>query len=80
MENEYYKKSSRDGRKYNLFDTIIIINYKQSAFYESRGVKYVEYELSTDRKSGEPIWTWTYVKSETKEVFDEWCKRQKEER
>lgn len=73
-KQEYYKYSKYTGKEYNLFNTIIIINPLQSAFYESEGVHFVENELSIDRKTGRPIWTWVYIKDETKDVFDKWCK------
>lgn len=78
MGNTYYKTSKITGNKYDLFDAIVILNPLQSAFYESKGIHFVENELSEDRKTGRPIWTWTYVKSETKNVFDEWCKLKEE--
>lgn len=71
--NVYYKTSSVTGKTYDLFSVIRILNVAQSAFYEANGVKFVDLEISADRKSGRPVWVFLYNRDDTKEVYKKWC-------
>ena len=77
MENTYLKRSAITGRTYDLFDddTIVILNPQQSAYYVSMGVSLLDVQLSNDRKTGKPILTYLFKRSETKNAYDAWCKQ-----
>jgi len=77
MENAYLKRSAITGRTYDLFDddTIVILNPQQSAYYVSMGVSLLDVQLSNDRKTGKPILTYLFKRSETKNAYDAWCKQ-----
>lgn len=76
---EYVKRSSLTGRKYNVFDDIItIVNPKQCAYYLKNQVDLLDVQLGEDRKTGEPILLYLFKRSETREAFDKWCKQKEE--
>ena len=76
--NQYIKRSALTGRKYDLFDDVItIVNPLQAAFYVDRGLDILDVRLGNDRTTGHPILLYLFKRSETKEAFDEWCKREK---
>lgn len=74
--NQYIKRSAITGKKYDIFDDVIILaNPSQAAWYVSNNVNLLDVRLGNDRKTGNPILLYLFKKSETKEVFDMWCKR-----
>ena len=78
---EYIKRSALTGRKYNIFDDVItLLNPLQAAFYVYNGVDLLDVQLSTDRKTEKPILIFLFKRSETKEVFDLWCKQKEDEK
>ena len=77
MKNPYYETSKTTGKTYNLWGIIRILNPRQAAFYVSRGLEIQDIELSED-KSKEPILVYYFNKDETKQPYDEWCKRKQE--
>lgn len=75
MANPYYITSGVTGRTYDVFSIIKIMNIKQAAFYSSKGLPIEDIEISTDRKTGDPIYCFYFNREKTKDVFEEWCKR-----
>ena len=74
--NQYIRRSAITGKKYDVFDDVIILaNPSQSAYYVNRGLNLLDVRLGSDKKTGQPILLYLFKRSETKEVFDEWCKR-----
>ena len=74
----YFEKSRVTGKEYDLWSVIKILNPKQAAFYMSQGLELKDLEVSEDRKTKEPILVYYFLKDETKEPFDIWCKRKQE--
>lgn len=81
MENTYYRRSITTHKQYNIFDKDIlkIINPLQAAFYVSRGCDLLAVKPSTDRKTGEPIFVYWFFRSDSKQAYDEWCNRKREQ-
>lgn len=77
MNKAYYKKSASTGLTYNTFACINIINPKQAAYFCYRNIQLKDIFVSMDRETGDPIFVYVFLKEDTKEVFDEWCKRKK---
>lgn len=75
MSRICYETSSVTGKTYDLFSIIRIMNPKQAAFYCSKGLEIQDIEISEDRKTKEPVLVFYFLKDETKEPFDEWCRR-----
>jgi hypothetical protein len=74
--NQYIRRSAITGKKYDVFDDVIIlVNPSQAAWYVSKNVNLLDVRLGNDKKTGNPILLYLFKRSETKEVFDEWCKR-----
>ena len=73
MAQPYYTKSKVTGKEYDMFSLIRILNIKQAAFYMSLGVELQDLEISQDRKTGEPIMVFCFIREETKNAFDKWC-------
>ena len=78
MSKPYYETSEVTGKTYDIFSIIRIVNPRQAAFYCSKGLEIQNIEVSEDRKTKEPILVFFFIKEETKEPFDEWCKRREE--
>lgn len=79
---EFIKRSALSGEKYDVFDKDLIhlLNPQQAAFYVSRNIPILDVTLSTNRENGRPILCYIFRRSETKEVFDAWCKQKEKER
>ena len=77
MKEPYWETSKTTGKTYNLWGVIKILNPRQAAFYVSRGLEIQDFELSED-KNKEPILVFYFNKDETKEPYDEWCRRKQE--
>ena len=60
--------------RYKKDDIISILNPKQAAFYWSRGLEPIDIYPSVDLK-GNPVIVFVFKRSETKELFTEWCER-----
>lgn len=73
----YYRRSITTNRKYNVFDPDIlrILNCKQACFYVSKGCDMLNVQLSKDKRTGEPVFVYLFFREDTKEAYDEWCKR-----
>ena len=61
--------------EYDEHDAIRIVNPKQAAFYWSNGLKPLTIYPSKDYTTDEPILVFVFKKSETKDLFSEWCER-----
>lgn len=77
---EFIKRSALSGEKYDVFDTdvIHILNIFQAAFYVENGCPILDVQLSQDRRTGKPILVFCFRRSETKKLFDIWCKQKEE--
>lgn len=74
MSNEEFLKYSRiTGRKYNVFDTIRILNLAQGMAYIDNGVLPVDITVSRN-KNGQRCLVFYFIKDETIEVYDKWCR------
>ena len=76
MENKpYYKVSDITGKKYDLFSIVRILNIQQIIFFLSKKIPVQDIEISEDRNSGKPVLVFYFKREDTKEAYDEWCKR-----
>ncbi len=73
MKDEFLKYSRITGRKYNVFDTIRILNLSQGMAYIENGVLPVDITVSRN-KSGNRCLVFYFIKDDTLEVYDKWCK------
>jgi hypothetical protein len=78
MTRPYYEKSKVTQKMYDIFSVIRIVNPKQAAFYCMKGLEIQDIEVSEDKVTKEPILVFYFLKEETKEPFDEWCRRREE--
>lgn len=76
MADKLFVHSKIRDQAYDALDTVILVNAKQAAFYCSKNIPLLDLELSSDRKSGEPIFCYVFQRSMTKDVYDEWCNRE----
>ncbi len=60
---------------YDENDAIRIVNPKQAAFYWHRGLQPISIYPSKDYVTDDPIIVFIFKKSDTKELFTEWCER-----
>lgn len=65
--------------KYDKSDIISILNAKQAAFYWNKGLQPIDIYPSHDINTGDPVMVFVFKKTETKELFDAWCKRKLDE-
>ena len=78
MAQPYYTTSKITGKTYNVFDTVIIMNPRQAAYYCHEGLELQDLEISDDRKTGEPVFCYIFLRSESRPYFDAWCKKKQE--
>lgn len=74
---EIWKNRRITGEMYNALDKkyINILNISQGAFYMSEGVELWDCYPSVDRKTGKPCVVFVFIKEDTKDAFDKWCKK-----
>lgn len=72
-DNEFFKYSRITGRKYNVFDTIRILNLAQSMAYIENGVLPVDITVGRN-KNNQRCLIFYFIKDDTAEVYDKWCK------
>lgn len=78
-KEQFFKISDVTGRKYDIFDTVRILNVKQAAFYSSSGLELLHIELSKDRRTEEPVYVFYFSRSGSKPIYDQWCRRRNED-
>lgn len=54
---------------------VCILNARQAAFYWIKGVKPQDVYPTLNYKTEEPVIAFVFSREETKEVYNEWCKR-----
>ena len=79
MPRTHYIMSKITGRTYDLFGVIRILNISQCIFYLENGIILQDIEISEDRKTNKPILVFLFNRDDTKQIFDEWCKRKQED-
>lgn len=72
--DERFRRSTVTCKSYNVFDCVKILNMEQCAFYMERDVNPVDVRLSESDKNGKKLLVFYFIKSETKDVYAEWCK------
>ena len=71
----YYKVSKITGKTYDLFSIIRILNIQQVIFFLSKQIPLQDIEVSEDRNTGKPVLVFYFNREDTREAYDEWCKR-----
>lgn len=62
-------------KEYAAGDLIKILNSTQAAFYWLNGISPLDNYPSKDYKTGKPVMVYVFKRSDTKDVFDLWCKQ-----
>ena len=76
MKNDsFIKKSKITGREYDVFQSIRILNITQAIFYLENKIELQDLIISQDRKTNKSVLVFVFLRDDTKEVFDTWCKR-----
>ena len=77
MADEYWKRSSVTGKKYNYFsnDIVRILNIDQAAAYLKHDVELIDIYTSYD-KNKKNILVFVFDKNSSKECYDLWCKHE----
>lgn len=79
-DNNVLRYSKLTGRYFNLFETVRILNTAQTTFYVSKGVFPLDVYVSKDFKNNRDVLVFLFSKEDTKELYDEWCSRAKDEK
>lgn len=74
MTDEFYRLSTVTGKRYNVFSTIKILNIYQAIFYIEQDIYPVDIKISIDNKLNRKRLVFYFIREETKEAFDIWCK------
>lgn len=74
MADEFYRLSTVTGKRYNVFSTIKILNIYQAIFYIEQDIYPVDIKISIDNKLNRKRLVFYFIREETKEAFDIWCK------
>lgn len=76
--NDFYRYSRITGKSYNVFNTIRILNLKQSMAYISNGVMPVDLKIEKNDECEHPRLVFYFIKDETIEVYNKWCNHELE--
>lgn len=71
--SEYMRFSTVTNKKYNMFNTVRILNMEQWSFYMDRGVNPVDIKVTESNRSDKKMVAFYFDKDETKNVYAEWC-------
>ena len=69
-------KARFSNREYSANECIKILDPFQAACYWCNGVEPLEIYPSRNYETNKPLLVYVFKRSETKEVFDLWCKRE----
>ncbi len=78
MSNKVFEVSKITGRTYELFSQVRILNIQQCIFYLENGVVLNDIEISEDRRTHQPVMVFLFNREDTRDAYDEWCKRRKQ--
>lgn len=78
MDDVFYVESIITGKRYNVFDCIKILNIQQVIYYLKNNVSLQDMKISEDRQTGKPCLVFYFIREDTREVYDEWCKRKEQ--
>lgn len=79
-DNNVLRYSKLTGRYFNLFETVRILNTTQATFYVTKGVLPLDVYASKDFKNNRDVLVFLFSKEDTKELYNEWCSRVKDEK
>ena len=71
MGDEFYRMSTVTGRKYNIFETVKILNINQCIYYMQNGFYPVDIKISQNEKENKCL-VFYYNKNETKKIYEDW--------
>ena len=76
--DKFERVSRLNGRKYNVFDDDIvrIVNLAQATAYIKNDVMPIDIYASRDKNNDKNILVFLFSRSETKEVYDLWCRHE----
>lgn len=66
-------------RSYYSSEVVRIVNSKQFKLYIANGIYPIDIYTSLDRKTGKTILVMIFLKDETKEAYELWCRYELEE-
>lgn len=73
MKQEFYETSKVTGKRYNVFDSIKILNIPQAIYYLRHNVPLQDLFISKDRKFDKDVMVFVFLREDTKPIFDMWC-------
>ena len=71
MGDEFYRMSTVTGKKYNIFETVKILNINQCIYYMQNGFYPVDIKISQNEKENKCL-VFYYNKNETKKIYEDW--------
>ena len=71
MGDEFYRMSTVTGKKYNIFETVKILNINQCIYYMQNGFYPVDIKISQNEKENKCL-VFYYDKNETKKIYEDW--------
>lgn len=66
-------------RPYHPSEVVRIVNSKQFKLYIANGIYPIDIYTGVDRKTGSSILVMIFLKEETREAYDLWCRYELEE-
>lgn len=76
MSEEFYRLSTVTGKKYNIFDTVKILNLNQCIFYMQNEFYPEDIKITINDK-GNKCLVFYYNKELTKSIYEEWQNQRK---
>lgn len=78
MDNDkFIRKSKITGKEYDVFKSIRILNISQAIYYLENRIELQDLFISQDRKTNKSVLVFVFLRDDTKEIFDTWCKKKK---
>lgn len=71
MGDEFFRMSTVTGKKYNIFETVKILNINQCIYYMQNGFYPVDIKISQNEKENKCL-VFYYDKNETKKIYEDW--------
>lgn len=78
MGDSYMRFSTVTGKRYELFNTVKILNMNQCMFYMQNGVYPVDIKISENKK-GDKCFVFYYDRDDSKQAYESWCNIRKKE-
>ena len=73
MSNEFFRISRITGKKYNVFETVRIVNMTQAMSYIEHDALPVDITIGKNIETNKKNLVFYFLKNDTKDMYEQWC-------